>query len=358
MNSQISETEQKIVKSAIRALELETGLCMLVEEWDIVLENQQVDAVVSLEKAGNRFAVEIKKWAQQANIGALIHQIKQLPETGLLVADYINPIMAENLREQQVQFIDGVGNAFINQPPVYVFVKGNRKSEPDYKPVKDGAKRAFEPKGLIVTYAFLCFPELVNKPYREIAEITGVAVGTVGWAIKALIAGGFIHDKGGKNGRHIINYQKLLDRWVEVWPEKLKPKYLTGEFLVDDPYWWKSVDIREYDGYWGGEIAASKYNNNLKPAVATVYLPEHTLSRFLRDARLRKVTRWSDDGATVLIYSPFWTAQLLQYYADIKAGLVHPILVYADLVATGDPRNLEVAKEIYEQYITQYFRED
>jgi hypothetical protein len=36
--------------------------------------------------------------------------------------------------------------------------------------------------------------------------------------------------------------------------------------------------------------------------------------------------------------------------------MVHPILVYADLLATGDPRNIETAKIIYEKDIVRYIQ--
>ena len=38
--------------------------------------------------------------------------------------------------------------------------------------------------------------------------------------------------------------------------------------------------------------------------------------------------------------------------------LVHPILVYADLMATGDSRNIEVAEMIYDTEITRFVREN
>ncbi|MBE3112412.1 MAG: hypothetical protein IMZ46_18205 [Acidobacteria bacterium] len=37
---------------------------------------------------------------------------------------------------------------------------------------------------------------------------------------------------------------------------------------------------------------------------------------------------------------------------------VHPLLIYADLVASGSDRNIETAKIIYEQHISRYLRED
>jgi hypothetical protein len=352
-------TEHEILDRAIHAVERETGLHLHLEQWEMRVGDRTIDAFVRLEQGDLVLAAEIKKWAQHTNLGALINQVKQLPEGGLLVADYVNPRMADKLRQQGVQFIDAAGNAFINQPPVYVYVTGNRQEDHRFMLTRDGAKRAFEPKGLMVIYTFLRYPELVNAPYREIAERAGVAVGTVGWVLNGLKAAEFIRDKGGKKGRHLVHYRKLLERWVEAWPEKLKPKQLVGEFIADDPYWWEEVDIREYDGYWGGEIAAAKYTDYLKPKVATVYLPEHARTRLLRDVRLRKATEWTgDDACAVLMYRPFWPEQPDELDTDLQTGLVHPILAYADLVATGDPRNLEVARRIYDEYIAQYCRED
>jgi hypothetical protein len=351
--------EQDILDRAVQAVEREAGLRFRIQQREIRHGDQWADAVVQLEPGNMTFMVEVKKWAQHANLGALVNQIQQLPETGLLVADYVNQKMAERLRQQGVQFIDTVGNAYINQPPVYVYVTANRKSEFRATLIKGGAKRAFEPTGLKVIYAFLCDPNIVNAPYREIAEKAGVALGTVGWVINGLKATDLIIDKGKKQGRQIRNYRKLLDRWVEAWPEKLKPKQLLGEFVADDPYWWQTIEIKEFEGYWGGEIAAAKYTDYLKPKVATIYLPEEKRNQLLREARLRKAMDWSGENAgTVQIYQPFWPEAFTELYTKESKGLVHPILVYADLVATGDPRNLEVARRLYDEYIARYNRED
>lgn len=354
-----TNTEQEILDLAIQAVERETGLRLQIKKRQTKLGTDIVDAIVRLLPGNQTLVVEIKKWAQHTQLGAMINQIKRLPAEGLLVADYINPSMADKLRQQQIQFIDMAGNAFINQPPVYIYATGNKQEGHPFKPTQDGAGRAFEPKGLMVIYAFLRYPQLVNAPYREIAEKAGVAVGTVGWVLNGLKAADFIRDKGNTKGRHLIHYRKLLDRWVQAYPEKLKPKQLLGEFIADDPYWWENLDIQKYDGYWGGEVAAAEYTNYLKPKVVTVYLPERARTQFLRDARLHKVTQWTEGGAaTVLIYRPFWPAQLEALDTELKKGFVHPILAYTDLLATGDPRNIEAAGRIFDERIAQYCRED
>jgi hypothetical protein len=38
--------------------------------------------------------------------------------------------------------------------------------------------------------------------------------------------------------------------------------------------------------------------------------------------------------------------------------LVPPLLIYADLMATGDTRNIETARMIYEKELSKYFREN
>lgn len=53
--------------------------------------------------------------------------------------------------------------------------------------------------------------------------------------------------------------------------------------------------------------------------------------------------------------------ELLQKFWHFKdeweeKGLVPPLLVYADLIASGDPRNLETAKMIYEQELDRYIK--
>jgi hypothetical protein len=347
-----------VLERALEALEHEAGLRLVVEKRETRAHRYQLDAVLRLDQGRELLAAEVKRWAGHANLGALIHQIKTLPFDGVLVADYINPKMAEKLRREGVQFIDTVGNAYLNQPPVYVFVAGKPRPM-GATTVKEGPNRAFDRTGLKVVFAFLCDPALINAPYRDIADMADVALGTVGWVLNGLKATGLVLDKGKRGERRITNYRRMLDRWVEAYPEKLRPKLLVGNFQAEYPYWWKEIDIREFGGYWGGETAAAIYTNYLKPAVATAYLPEGNAGKLLAKARLRK----APDGAkaepdNVRLYKTFWPEPLGLEDGGAMRGLVPPVLAYADLLATGDPRNREVAGMIYHEYIARHCRED
>ena len=347
--------DKELLRQALNAFQAEIGLELEVLQEQVKVEGQTLDVLLQLPYQAGTLAVETRRWAQQANIGALADQIRRLPQEAVLVADYINPNMANKLKALKVQFIDTQGNAYINHPPLYVYVTGNRQATLAAK--GEEVNRAFDPTGLKLIFGLLCNPNLLNRPYREIAKQTGIALGAVGNALKGLTDAGFVVDKGRGKERRLINKQKLLDRWVETYPEKLKPKLLVGEFLADDPYWWQHIDVEQYGAYWGGEVAAANYTNHLKPQNALLYLPEKAGNKLLATARLRKNTYLDTGGAPehagkVRIYRPFWPDN-----AAGKGPNVNPILVYADLVATGDSRNLETARMIYEQYIAEHIRE-
>lgn len=346
--------EEDILASAVDALKQQTGFSLEVKSHKEIRPNQGFDALLTAPGVPGDIAAEIKDWAPQANLDAVVYQLSRLPMRAMLVANYINPAMAERLKAEDISFIDTAGNAYINVPPVYIFIKGQKAAT---SALPQRKSRAFESSGLRVVFALLCNPELANASYRQLADITDVAVGTVGWVIGGLKEAGFIVDRGRVKGRHLINRQRLLTRWVEDYPLKLRPKLTIGNFMAKDATWWKDCDLAPWGAKWGGEVAAAKLNNYLVPKVATVYLPQEQQNAFLAKARLRKVEPGVQATALVQIYRPFWQ-NTLDVNADVQRDLVHPILVYADLIATGDSRNREAADTIYETYLARHIGED
>ena len=292
-----------------------------------------------------QYYAEIKAAVTQANKLLLLMHKERLPHPLLIIAKYVNPQMAEQLRHDGLEFIDTAGNAFINQPPLYIFVKGNRPPDiPGQAPVK----RAFMPTGLKMIYAFLCNPGLENKPFREIAATTHVALGTVNWIMKELKELGFILDMG-KRGHKLIQKDILLQRWLTAYPEQLRPKQLLGRYKGEYGDWWQQRKLDPLIAQWGGEVAAAKLTQYLVPQIVTIYTTAQNLNQLLLEFRLRK-----DATGDVEILKRFWEPDETWQYEDT----VHPILVYADLLATGNQRNIETAKMIYEQHIIRLIRED
>lgn len=331
-----------LLEQTIAQFEAETGLHARIGAFE---QGVGQDAVIHV--AGQRMAVEIKPRIL-GNLGVLIDRVHTMMQPALVCTEYVNPVQAEKLKTANVQFMDAAGNAFINQPPLYVFIKGN-KLDGQARGMREEVNRAFEPTGLKVIYAFLTQPNMITAPYREIAQYTGVALGAVGWVINGLKDAGFLVDVRGREARELINKKRLMDRWVEAYIEKLRPKLLIGFFLADTPEWWHRTPIEILGAWMGGELAAAKMTGALRPEQTILYLPEHAERDFLLTARLRRVRGLPPPNTTGLIsiYRPFWLGE--DPLGPI--GCVHPVLVYADLMATADPRNLEVARQLYEERI-------
>jgi len=291
-----------------------------------------------------RYYAEIKTAVTKAHKGLLLMRREKLNYPLLLIAKYVNAQMAEQLRQDGIEFIDTAGNAFINQPPLYIFVRGNRLPE---VAEKARLKRAFKTAGLRMIYAFLCNPGLENKTYREIAAVTDVALGTVNWIMKELKNLGFLLDMG-KRGQKLIQKENLLQRWVTAYPEQLRPKLILGRFRGEFG-WWQQKRLDPLKAQWGGEIAAARLTQYLQPEIITIYTTTQELNQILIENRLRK-----DPTGDVEILERFWKPVEIWQYED----LVHPVLIYADLLVTGSQRNIETAKMIYEQHIIRLIRED
>jgi len=61
-----------------------------------------------------------------------------------------------------------------------------------------------------------------------------------------------------------------------------------------------------------------------------------------------------DENGDIEILDIFW--RFVQNH--LRNNLVPPLLIYTDLIATGDTRNIETARIIYEKELSKYFRED
>jgi hypothetical protein len=290
-----------------------------------------------------RYYAEIKATVTKADKLLVMMRKGEFDHPLLLVTKYINTQLADELKQNGTEFIDTAGNTFINQPPLYIFVKGNKPDIVKTPP----PKRTFKPAGLKVIYAFLCNPGLENKTYREIAAETGVALGTVDWIIKELKELRFLLDMD-KRGQRLIQRENLLQRWVTAYPEQLRPKLTLGRFRGEYG-WWQQKTLDPFKAQWGGEVAAARLTQYLQPQIITIYTAPQELDQLLIKNRLK-----TDQTGDVEILKKFWKPPEIWKYED----LVHPILIYADLLATGNERNIETAKMIYDQHIVQLIRED
>lgn len=334
--------EWEIVEAAVNALKLETDLNTSTSS----AHEDTYGLIVEIEK--HRFLGEVKRWAAH-QIPSLVHSVAAAPDR-LLIADYLNANAANRLREEGIQFIDTAGNAYIDRPGLKVLIRGNtrpsvQRQNEDGQPIE----RAFQRKGLTVVYHLLTMPQLVTASLRTIASESGVSHGTADNVIKALEAGGFIA-KGRGGRRRLLEKHKLMERWVTGYGETLAPKLLIGAFYGEDTGWWGKSDIEQFSATWGGETAAALYTHYLSPQVTTIFLPRANFSALMQRHRLRKPPPGME--ANVRVMERFWAME------EQESTIVHPLLAYADLIYSGDSRNAETARMLYDRYLADDFGTD
>ncbi|HTP65182.1 MAG TPA: type IV toxin-antitoxin system AbiEi family antitoxin [Geobacteraceae bacterium] len=344
-HNRATENEADILRQAMEVLK---ALASLEYEAEPVqdLRDEGYDYTVRARVFGKEFVwcVGVRNRLTKAvELQALINKDKAR-HPFLLATWYVPPEAAARLHDGGIQFIDTVGNAFVNQPPLLIFVKGNR---PEKEEAPAPTARLFKGVGLKIAYLFLCRPELVDRPYRDLAGMTDVALGTVNGTMTEMIRKGFILDMGEK-GKKLLDRKTLFERWIAAYPDYLKPKLLLGRFRADGD-WWKDIQLDPAIAQWGGEVAAAKLTGYLKPVTVTLYADKNHLADLVIANRLKK-----DPRGNVEILERFWPLG-----NDFGEGeIVHPILIYADLVAIGEQRTMETARMIYERHLDRYFRED
>jgi len=335
----------KILEKALGAFQKATGLNVDIHDYEYD-EAGYPDTFVRIayEDVELDFVVEVKLGITKATIGIVAREFSKFQEKALLVTRYVNPRIAELLKEMDIPFIDTVGNAYVNQPPLYIFIKGNKLAE-ELRP--ELIQRAFKPAGLKVLYVLLCNPGIEDRPLREIADAADVALGTVNRVMKELERMGYLITMG-RRGRRLVKRDHILKRWVTVYPEQLRPKLFRGRFRAINNDLWKDINIEDFGAYWGGEVAAAFLTKYLKPEIVTIYTKQ-PIGKLIIKNKLKK-----DPNGNVEILNLFWNFKP----NTVNNDLVHPILVYADLMATGDTRNIETAGMIYDTEIARFIRED
>lgn len=309
----------------------------------------QADAVIELGHGAKqtRFLVEAKRAVTPATIGPIAHHLARLGAEALLITHHVTPPLAEYLRREKIGFLDTAGNAFIDRPPLFVWVKG-QKPEGTKVPMETG--RAFQPTGLQVLFALLCNPQAVNRPYRELAKMAGTAHGTVGWVMADLQQQGFVRDVAGKRGtRRLYNTERLLPQWIEAYARMLRPRTLIKRYYVPRIDTWREWHPEKHGGLWGGEPAAALMTEYLRPGELTVYAEK--LPGLLAAQRQFKQTPEPGNTAIVDVRRKFWDLPGDPQYPNV----VPPLLVYADLLATGEARCLETAQMLYKTHVARLY---
>ena len=270
------------------------------------------------------------------------------PPTILMAPEIPEPVRAD-LRRQKIGYLDGLGNAYLDAPPVFLMiemppaVKTGKPRAGKAPALRPGAIRAFNETGLRLVFALLNEPGLEKLPYRDLAQKTGLALGTVHNAMTALKELKYLRIRG--KAKVLVDKRDLLEKCANNFPDQLRPRLHLGTYrpLQAAPGWWKTADLTGLNACWGGEPGAELLTRYLQAERLTMYVFGDTRPVL---ERLRLIP---DPQGTVEIMQAFWPKP--EKEPDMPNA--PPVVVYADLLAIRDGRNREVAQRIYDDYLLQ-----
>jgi len=283
---------------------------------------------------------KIHKTVVNSNIPSFINANKVNGKI-IVLAETIAPKIRQSLKQHGINYMDAAGNACIIHNKIFVYLEGQ-------KPmliIAANKAKAFSKTGLKVIYQFLEHPDLINTSIRNISDQTVVSLDTVHKTIIGLKEAGFLIKVDNK----IFlwnNLKELLDKWMEEFETRLKPGLHIGNFKFskeDDFYNWEKLQFKNENTCWGGEPAGELLTGFLKPETLTLYTNE------FKSDLIKNYKIIPDEKGYIKVYQKFWKQ------INLNNNTAPALLVYTDLVNTGNKRNIETAQKIYEQKLQNKF---
>lgn len=296
------------------------------------------DAVIQINDL--TFYCLVKKNARNSNLGIIVNQINDFKKVLnqskniLFVGEYIAKDVADSLVQNEINYLDVAGNCYINTKELKIIIEGKRQP----KQKNTNQTRAFQEAGLKLLLLLLTDIKAIEYSYRVLADKSNIALGSVSQIIKELEESNYILKT--KDTRILKNRDELIERWVVAYNEVLKPRLFRKKYkAINLGYLRETVNDVKYKAViFGGEPAAEKMTNYLKPLDYIIYT---NLDLNIIGKELMLVP---DNMGNVTIYNTCWTESLNNENQNIAPALV----VYADLIGSGNSRNIETAKMILE----------
>jgi len=306
-------------------------------------QEMEYDALINLTINGKvtKFAIEVKNRILISTFNQEL--LDRIPFPIIYLANYIPLNTRNSLRNINYSYADSVGNIFISHKDVFIDRETNKSGRMHVVKQLSELGKA----GLKVVFQFLIEEELLNKSYQSIADEALVTKDTVGRTIKYLLHEKYILKKNERN--YVFNRrEELFELWVHEYNRKLKPKLHTEKFssLKQNMDWTTSMLPR--NTYYGGIRAAEILTGEI---IANEQIMYSALdNKDLLPALMNKTPVVRDSQGELIVRQIFWK--------EPKEGniskVVHPILIYADLISSDDPRVLAVAEKIYKKEIEKH----
>jgi hypothetical protein len=260
----------------------------------------------------------------------------------ILLAPWIPDQWGDFLREQGVAYADSLGNAWIatQSPALLVHVRGNKPE----RRIGANTGRLIEPSGLKILQLLLSAPESLKLTSRTFATLAGVSPASASIVLRYLAGVGAIQYRRTAPRRPAHLGETYLDIFIHGYALKLRPQLLIGRFRhrTSDP----EVILRSIRQKLGPTRARWALTGGVAAGLMTRHLKTDQLALFVDEAGEKIVRR-----EPILSDPREGNLTLFRHYAPSVSApspvdnypTATPLLVYAELLHDGRPRELETA---------------
>lgn len=322
LNRMTDRTQQTAIEHLVARSLSEYSVELSVHRW-----TSEQTAIATVSRQGFRAEYQLA-WLPHATLSELSRLARPDEKLPLLVASsQISDRTADALAATDVDYIDSMGNAHLAFGPVFVHTRGQRRlaAAPIRLPTR---ANLFSAKRMQVLFVLLAWPDLADKPVRRIATSAGTSVGITQSTLEIMQDAGFLLS-GSLHRR-----DELLDLWAAAYRGSLLPKLEQSSFSGSIEGW------SPPSGYLiSGESAVELIRS---PQTLTLYIERFELAEAIRSG-------WQkSDAPNIYVRRKFWKepdwAAPTDHHSVFGASTAPPVMIYADLLASKEPRQAEVAR--------------
>ncbi|WP_157224980.1 type IV toxin-antitoxin system AbiEi family antitoxin [Nocardia thailandica] len=321
VNAVVDRTQQRTVEDSMAEAMSSIHIEFTLRRW---LSDQEAIVDVGRQGFGTTYRLI---WLPHVTLSALArHSGYNAPHPILVAGPRIGSRTAAALRQAQIDFIDTAGNAHLDFGPVLIDIRGrdNPALVPNHRSPESNL---FSAKRMQVVFALLTWPGLVEQPVRTVAHVAGTSVGIAQSALEGMRQFDYLI------GPALRRRDELVDLWSAAYRSTLMPKVRQASYQGDVSQWSPPL------GYLvSGESAVNTIRH---PQTLAVYVKNFDPIEAVH-------SRWRrTDHANIEVRHKFWNEPPWSEPRDPTGAFTEsaapPLLVYADLLASKEPRQAEVA---------------
>ncbi|HET9239586.1 MAG TPA: type IV toxin-antitoxin system AbiEi family antitoxin [Oligoflexus sp.] len=329
---------EKSIKKSLNDFAKQTGLGIRIQSyWILASVDQAFDASIIIEVGGLEYPFWVN-YNQQGKRKTKAEKIENVLEMGNLT------------REEKTKFLETkkpflANNGEFSIPLTISNIKSHeaRISKTPGKIESRAAENTLPSSESLAKFIHLlaATSQSAKRTQKIMADEVGISVAAVNKYLKELEASNYIVNDRARI--RFVDPGKFLDLWAVEYIKKLRPgiSKITFDHYDEKQYReFRAGSVMLKNGYWSAAKAADVVMKSELPERFIIYSDKP--QEVVKDLRLRP-----SEAGKIEIRKKFWDFD----WKEKTQGIVDLPLIYADLIDSGDPRDLKTAREIREIWI-------